>query len=472
MHTYAPHGVEQIKKGNAMKKPRLTDIDRHMIESMLKAGKSVYAIAKALSRPLSTIVREIKARAVESDKGAAYRVTNRCAFKMQCEKRDICAHCPYDEKRQCKFCRLCNSHCKDFVEQRCERLCKAPFVCNGCKDERKCVLRKRFYIHSKAQESYETILSESRSGANITEGERLAFDALLYDLTSKGQSVYAAMTNNPDSFSISLKTCYRYINSGLLTTKRHDLPRACSMKPRSSKSVEHKVDKQCRIGRTREDYLNFIEKNPGLRVVQMDTVEGVKGGKALLTLMFNPFGFMLAFLLESKTSECVIGIFRNILYILKSRYGQDAGREIFARLFPVILTDNGTEFSNPAKIEFDDDGSRLSFLFYCNPRASYEKAQCERNHVEVRRVLPKGTRYLETTSFDGLSQNDVSLMMSHINSYVRKEIRGTPYDLFTKEYGEDIASLFNISRINPNDVTLKPSLLGIEVKVKEWVLQD
>lgn len=455
-----------------MKKPRLTDMDRHNIESMLKEGSSVYAIAKALSRPVTTITREIKAHAVESNKGAAYRVSNRCAFKMQCSKRNICAHCPYDEKRHCKFCRLCNSNCPDFVEQKCERLDNPPFVCNGCKNERKCVLRKRFYIHSVAHESYKTTLSESRSGANISEGERLAFDSLLHDLTDKGQSVYAAMTNNPDKFSISLKTCYRYINSGLLSTKRHELPRACSMKPRSSKSVEHKIDKQCRIGRMREDYLKFIDRNPGLRVVQMDTVEGVKGGKTLLTLMFNPFGFMLAFLLESKTSECVIEVFKEIRSKLKSRYGEDGGREMFAKLFPVILTDNGTEFSNPAKIEFDDDGSRLSFLFYCNPRASYEKAECERNHVEVRRVLPKGTRYHEATSFNELTQDDVSLMMSHINSYIRKGINGIPYDLFTNEYGVDIASLFGISRINPNDVILKPSLLGIEVKVKEWVLQD
>ena len=200
-----------------MKKPRLTDLDRKTIESMLKEGKNIYAIAKALSRPVTTITREIKARAVESDKGAAYRVANRCAFKMQCAKRNICAHCPYDEKRFCKFCRLCNSHCSDYVEQKCERLDNPPFVCNGCPDERKCVLRKRFYIHGAAQRSYETILSESRSGANITEGERLAFDALLHDLTGKGQSVYAAMSNNPDKFSISLKTCYRYINSGLLS---------------------------------------------------------------------------------------------------------------------------------------------------------------------------------------------------------------------------------------------------------------
>ena len=45
---------------------------------------------------------------------------------------------------------------------------------------------------------------------------------------------------------------------------------------------------------------------------------------------------------------------------------------MFARLFPVILTDNGTEFSNPLKIEFDADGGRLTSVFYCNAYASYQ----------------------------------------------------------------------------------------------------
>lgn len=139
---------------------------------------------------------------------------------------------------------------------------------------------------------------------------------------------------------------------------------------------------------------------------------------------------------------------------------------MFARLFPVILTDNGTEFSNPARIEFDADGGRLTFVFYCNACAPCQKAHAERNHEFIRLVLPKGTAYTQTTSFDGLTQNDVSLMMSHVNSYVRKGLGNkTPYDLFTAEQGEKSANLFGISRIAANDVTLKPSLLGIEVKV-------
>ena len=63
-------------------------------------------------------------------------------------------------------------------------------------------------------------------------------------------------------------------------------------------------------------------------------------------------------------------------------------------------------------------------------------------------------------------------MMSHVNSYVRKGLGNkTPYDTFTAEQGAEIASLFGMSRIAANEVTLKPSLLGIEVKVKESVSQ-
>ena len=109
-------------------------------------------------------------------------------------------------------------------------------------------------------------------------------------------------------------------------------------------------------------------------------------------------------------------------------------------------------------------------MFYCNAYASYEKPHVERNHEFIRLVLPKGTAYTEPTPFDGLTQSGVSLMMSHVNSYVRRGLGNkTPYDLFAREYGEDVAALFGISRIAANDVTLKPSLLGIEVKVKEGV---
>ena len=94
----------------------------------------------------------------------------------------------------------------------------------------------------------------------------------------------------------------------------------------------------------------------------------------------------------------------------------------------------------------------------------------ERNHEFIRLVLPKGTAYTEPTSFDGLTQDMASLMMSHVNSYVRDGLGDrTPYDLFAAEFVEDVAALFGIVRVAANDVTPRPSLLGIEVKVKENV---
>lgn len=446
-----------------MKKPRLTEEERLRIEAGLNAGSSICEIARALGRPRSTVTREVRRHAVESAAAAPFRINNRCVHRMDCLRHFVCAPgCTNGAAKMCRMCGLCNRHCVDFEEQKCGRLAKAPFVCNGCPGARRCVLRKKFYGHAAAHAAYLKVLSESRTGANVTEGELLMFNRLLHDLSLRGQSVHAAMVNNPAAFTYSEKTIYRYIAGGLLLTKRGDLPRACSLKPRRAKSVEYRADKLCRVGRTHEDYLGFTAAAPGLPVVQMDTVEGVKGGKAVLTLMFNPYGFMLAFLLEEKTSARVSAVFASLRGV--------CGDEAFSRLFPVILTDNGTEFTDPLAIERNERGDVLTFVFYCAPQSPYQKAEIERNHVELRRIFPKGTMYIKPTSFDNVTQGQLSFAMSNLNSYVRPALGDrTPYDLFTREHGEQLATALGIVRIAPNDVTLKPSLLGIEICVKDWV---
>ncbi len=452
-----------------MKKPRLTDTERCFIEAGLRARKTPYAIAKELKRPIKTILREIKARSTVSDKGASYRVKNRCVHSMRCTKRLVCGGCIRPKLKLCRFCSLCNSHCPDFVENICEKLAKPPFVCNGCKEEFKCVLRKKYYIASLAHTNYREILVESRKGVNITENEVLQLDKLIYDFTKNGQSIHAAMVAHGDEVCVSEKSIYRYVNGGLLTTIRGDLPRACTLKPRKSKSVERRIDTQCRITRTYEDYQAFLAENPGCPIVEMDTVEGIKGGKVLLTLIFLPSRFMIARLLDAKTAANVTTEFKRIRQHLAMRVGNEMFLEVFARLFPVVLTDNGTEFSNPLSIEFDEEQNRLTKVFYCDACASYQKAFVERNHEFIRMVLPKGTEYFEPTSFDDLTQEQIDLMMSHINSYPRKILKNkTPYSLFVETFGEEIAQdVFNITKVKADDVVLKPSLLGIERKIKE-----
>lgn len=424
----------------------LTDSERLDIEHSLKQGASIKKIATTIGKHHSTIAREIVARSVVSHKGAYGRVTNRCVSRRSCLRRQLCEDKP-DCTKRCSACHLCNSECPDFVEQVCPKLSTAPYVCNGCKDERECVLRKRYYLHNLAQKNYREILVGSREGANITEDELLALDALVSPLVKSGQSIHHVLTNNPDLFRVHEKTVYRYVAGGLLRAKNGDMPRVCMLKPRSRKPVEHKVDTKCRIGRTYADFLSFTAAAPDARIVEMDTVIGRVGGKVLLTLLLRDVGLLLAFLRDRNDSQSVIDAFAR-LWIL-------TGPDLFRRIFPVLLTDNGSEFSNPLALENAPDGTPRTRLFYCDPCASWQKGRVERNHEFLRLILPKGT------SFDGLTQADINTVLSHINSYSRPALNDkAPFDLFAFAYGADLLGQLGIRRIPANQIVLKPALLG------------
>jgi IS30 family transposase len=105
-------------------------------------------------------------------------------------------------------------------------------------------------------------------------------------------------------------------------------------------------------------------------------------------------------------------------------------------------------------LEFDAQGIRRTWVFYCDPCASFQKPNVELNHEFIRRVLPKGT------SFDHLAQEDINLLMSHINSYSREKLNDkSPYELFRFLYGDDALSALGIRKIPPKEILLKPALL-------------
>jgi IS30 family transposase len=427
------------------KNKHLTDAERLQIEQHLKDGTSLKRIAERLEKNTSTISREIRARALPSDKYAPYRIHNRCEKRKDCQRRYLCGEDKPNCVKRCSACNLCNELCQEFVEQVCYRLFEPPYVCNGCLEERQCVLRKKYYLHKKAQEAYREMLVESRIGANITEDELLAIDALVSPLVMRGQSVHHIVTHNPDQFNVSEKSIYRYISGGLLKAKNLDMPRVCRLKPRKSKPVEHKVDSGCRIGRTYADF-KVLLAGTNLSVVEMDSVIGRVGGKVLLTLMFRSCDLMLAFIRERNTSKSVIGIFDSLY--------EGLGADCFNSLFPVILTDNGSEFSNPKALEFDAQGTRRTILYYCDPYASFQKPNVELNHEFIRKILPKGT------SFDNLVQQDVDLMMSHINSYSREKLNDkSPSDLFGFLYGYGTLKKLGQTKVPANEILLRPALL-------------
>jgi IS30 family transposase len=223
------------------------------------------------------------------------------------------------------------------------------------------------------------------------------------------------------------------------------MPRVCRLKPRKTKPVEHKVDTGCRIGRTYPEFLKFVEET-GVSVVEMDSVIGRIGGKVLLTLMFKSCDFMLALLRERNTSQSVIDCFNWI--------EETVGPACFKDLFPVVLGDNGSEFSNPRALENDAQGKPRTHVFYCDPYASFQKPSVERNHEFIRMISPKGV------SFNDLTQVDINLMMSHINSYSREKLNDkSPIEMFDFIYGQGLSEKFGVFRVAPNDILLKPSLL-------------
>ena len=128
--------------------------------------------------------------------------------------------------------------------------------------------------------------------------------------------------------------------------------------------------------------------------------------------------------------------------------------ELFKSIFKVCLTDNGSEFSNPLALEFDSSQKRRTHIFYCDASAPYQKGACEVNHELIRRILPKGS------SFDELTQQDITLMMNHINSYKRKKLNNrSPYETFSFYYGEDVLKRLGCSPVAAENIILKPKLL-------------
>ncbi|MHC1771536.1 MAG: hypothetical protein AB9907_07315 [Flexilinea sp.] len=176
-------------------------------------------------------------------------------------------------------------------------------------------MRKRYYLHQTAQNGYKKLLSQSRSGANITEQALKKLDDFVSPLIKKGQSVHHIIASNQDQFNLCEKTLYRYVGANLIAARNYDMPRVVRMKPRKHKPLEHKVDKCCRIGRTYDDFLSYTSDFPDTPVVELDSVIGCIGGKVLLTIIFTNCSLMLAFIRDRNTSQSVIDVFNN-LYLL------------------------------------------------------------------------------------------------------------------------------------------------------------
>ena len=336
--------------------------------------------------------------------------------------------------------------CEGYVKYVCKFLNTFPWVCNGCKKKGFCSSPKSYYSPTEADNDYKYVLTDSRIGISLEVEEYKEIDSTISNGLKRGQSIAHICKSN--DLNISISTAYAYLKNGYLTAKQIDARRIVKLKIKGGKKHHNSlILKKLKEGKNYNDFIKHLEANPGLIYTQMDTVEGKKGGKVVLSLKLVSIQFQFYFLLENKEAKSVVNKLNEIQQII--------GIENYKKIFGTILTDNGSEFTDIQGIFSDPDtGEIRTNLFFCDAMASYQKGSCENSHERFRYVLPK------EVSFDNLTQKDFDLITSHINSYKIKSIDfSCAIEKFYAFFGKEILDKLNISLIPANDVLLKPELI-------------
>lgn len=433
----------------------LSTSQRIHIEKGLNDGLSFAAIARKLDKHPSTIAKEVKKyrtlqpREKDPKKPARCALFKECTLRFLCDKKDcvkMCKSC-YDVKLQVS---KCSYLCSEYREPQCASISKAPFVCNHCARQRTCNKEKAYYIAQNADQSSQELLVSCRQGINQAPADIAMLDTLISPLLAQGQSLAHIYAFHGHEIPCSRKTLYNYIDQGVFTAKNIDLRRKVryKCKPRKTGTRVSLAAKEFRIGRTYEDFQKFIQENPDIPVVELDTIEGGRDNstQAFLTIFFRNCSLMLIFVLQEKSQDQVIKVFDYLT--------EKLGIKVFQELFPVILTDNGVEFQFPERLECDKNGEIRTKIFYCNPNSSWQKGRIEKNHEYIRYVIPK------SQSLDHYKQRDACVLMNHINSEARDSLNGcTPFRLSKMLLNNRLHRLLCLQEIPGDQVHLKPSLL-------------
>lgn len=405
----------------------LTLEERKIIQAGIENNSTKADIARTIGKDDTTIAKEIR-------KHRQLKPRNIYNRPILCAKMKTCATKP------------CVKKCEFFEEPVCKRRDKSPGACNKCETISKCKMDKYFYHATVADEKYRHGLVDCREGLNITLNECDRIAEIIAPLLNKGQSVHQILSAHPEITQCE-KTIYTYIENGVFKDFGAD---NFSLKEQVNRKLPKKYKPRKRHinfeGRKYADLLAFRAANPDTPVTQMDTVYNHPSGPYLQTFLLEKTTFMIGFLHKERTNTAMSGS----LNLLQERLGI----EMFSKLFSVILTDRGSEFEMWKLFELDIHGNSRLNMFYCDPMQSSQKPHVENNHNYVRDIIPN------SYPLDSLTQADIDLMFSHINSTPRRSIGDkSPYEMFCFMYGDNAANALNIRCIPRDDVILKPYLI-------------
>lgn len=426
---------------------RLDLDDRRNIEEGLGKGLAFRRIASLIGHSPSAVAAEVK---TNRDLLRTKVVKIPCRQARTCKRTDVCATCPHPGT-VCARCSdvLCLSVCAEHLALvGCKRTTSAPWVCNGCAKRRYGCNRPGRYLYRAivADKMAKERRSASRRGVNMDAASFEGALSVIRPALARNLSPYEIATLYAADIKVSSSTLYRWVERGYGGCANIDLERKVGFRPRKV----HTPRKITHHGRERS-YEAFLALSQDERdgCCEMDTVLGKKTDtKCLLTLYLRSCHFQLYILLQEKTVKEVVGTFDAI---------ESAGKTLFCSLFSVILTDNGTEFEDPAALERSVTAGLAPRcrVFYCDPRASQQKGRCEKNHSELRQMLPK-----MQTSMDALTQEDLAFINANINSTPRRSLLGlSPMEMLVRIWGRQarkLLELFSIDVPKPGDIDLRP----------------
>lgn len=371
---------------------------------------------------------------------------NICSLQNECNKVHLCDDC---YSGVCKYCshHYCNDICNDFTtEPICKQFTRFPFVCSRCDKIGECKQPHYFYSPDRAEAEAEAT-NKMTKYQKYSEEDLAKIGSKLKDGIKRGLAPY--VIKEMYDIDMSVPTIYNFINERKFGDLMNiDLQRKVHYKSRkSSHSRPVSVDPDYKKNRSYDDYL---KRRSTLKldefVWEMDTVIGKVGRdeKSVLSLFEQETNLQLFFILEEHTSAAVVRVFDFIKEYL--------GSELFKQYFTVILTDNGTEFSNPKSIEIDaNTKEKLTEIYYCEPGRPDQKAGCEKNHTEFRKLAPK------SKSFNSLSQYDIEYISRNVNNYPRKSLNlYSPYQLAQIKLDPHVLELNNLVYVDIDELSMKP----------------
>lgn len=414
----------------------LTVQERIIIEKGIENGfTKAAAIALTIGKDKSTVGKEIKKHR---------ELVHKSSYKINCANMNNCSHN-----------HIC-VNCADFKPFTCNRRDRSPGACNGCSKYTHCRYDKYRYKADFSHKKYREDLVDSRTGINMSYEECKAMADIIVPLIKAGHSPYHIVTNHPE-LNISEKTLYNYIENdifrefGLLDINLRIKTKRKIAKKASNK-YKKREDKKYLNGRTYDDFINYTAENKNLSVVEMDMVYN-NGSTCpfMQTFKFLDYSFMFIVYQEEKTAKSMVEGVDLLEKIL--------GKDLFSEEVAIIKTDRGSEFCDAEGFEKEENESRRTRIFYCDPMASGQKGSLENNHKEIRYICPKENDLKDL----GLnSQEKANLIVSHINSQSKEHLKGkSPLEVmeFMNPALYQKFKDFGIERINKDNIVLKPYLL-------------